>query len=247
MTMFKGLEDNGLEQAQDRLGGFQPLTTNIYEATIKAAFAAKSSGGAMGITIMADVGGRDYRETIYVTNKNGENFFVNQTDKTKKVPLPGFTVINDICLIACDKPLSQMETEQKVISLYDYDQKKEVPKPVDMITELLGKKVALGIVRQLENKSVKDSNGVYQPTDETRESNVTEKVFHPEMKVTVVEAQNGKSTGEFWDSWLERNKDQVRDKRERKDGKGGAPKAAPQASGNASAAPARPSLFGGKK
>lgn len=246
MTMFKGLSDKGLEQAQDRLGGFQPLNTDIYPAKIRAAYAGTSSGGAVSITILADAGGREYRETVYVTNKKGENFFYNPQDKSKKVPLPGFTVINDICLIAAEKPLAQMDTEEKVINVYDPEQKKEVPKPVQMLVDLIGKTVALGIVRQLENKSEKSGDG-YVPTAETRESNFTEKVFHPELKLTVVEATNGKEKPEFWDSWLERNKDQVRDKRTIKDGEAGhkgAPKAAPAAS---SAAPAgRPNLFGKK-
>lgn len=244
MSLFQGLDNDGLEQAQDRLGGFQPLNTDIYIAKIKAAYAGKSAGGAVSVTIMADIDGKEYRETIYVTNKKGENFFMSPTDKSKKVPLPGFTTMNDICLIGAEKPLSQMDTEEKVINIYDYDQKKEVPKPVQMLVELLGKSVALGITRQLENKTVKDSNGVYQPTADTREINTVEKVFHPELKLTVVEATNGKTTPEFWDSWLERNKGQTRDKRTVKEGeagKSGAPKVAPTAT--PSQAPKK-SLFG---
>lgn len=247
MTLFKGLSDQGLEQAQDRLGGFQPLNTDIYLATIRAAYAGKSAGGAVSITILADIGGREYRETVYVTNKQGENFFYNPQDKSKKVPLPGFTVINDICLIAAEKPLSQMDTEEKVINVYDPEQKKEMPKPVQMLVDLIGKTVALGIVRQLENKTEKNNEGTYVPVAETRESNFTEKVFHPELKLTVVEATNGKDKPEFWDSWLGNKKDQVRDKRTIKDGQAGAkgaPKAAPQTTSSAPAG--RPSLFGKK-
>ena len=248
MSLFQGLSDDGLEQAQDRLGGFQPLNTNIYTTKIKAAYAGKAASGAMSVTIMADIDGKEYRETIYITNKAGENFFYNKTDPKKKVPLPGFTTINDLCLIACDKPLSQMQTEEKIIKLYDPEAKQEVPKPVQMLVELLGKDVSLGIVRQIENKSVKDASGKYVATPETREVNTIEKVFHPELKLTIPEAQNGKSKGEFWDAWLERNKDQVRDKREIKDGSAGsagAPRTPPAAT-NTQAAP-KQSLFGNKK
>jgi hypothetical protein len=245
MSLFQGLSDDGLEQAQDRLGGFQPFNTDIYPAKIKAAYAGKAPSGAMSVTIMADIAGKEYRETVYITNKAGENFFYNKQDAKKKVPLPGFTTINDICLITCEKPLSQMDTEEKIIKLYDYDAKQEVPKPVQMLVELIGKDVALGIFRQLENKSVKDGAGKYVATPETREVNLIEKVFHPELKLTVVEAQNGKKLGEFWDSWVERNKDTIRDKREIKDGAGGtagAPKTAPTSGATATQAPKK-SLF----
>ena len=244
MSLFQQLGDEGLEQVQDRLGGFQPFNTDVYPAKIKAAYAGKSAEGAMSVTVMADIGGKEYRETLYITNKKGENFYLNKQDAKKKVPLPGFTTVNDICLIACEKPLSQMQTEEKIIKLYDYDAKQEVPKPVQMITELIGKDVALGIFRQLENKSTKDSSGKYVATPETREINVIEKVFHPELKLTVAEAQNGKTKGEFWDAWVERNKDTIRDKREIKDGAGGtagAPRPAPTA--QAQQAAPKTSLF----
>lgn len=243
--LFKNLSSEGLEQAQDRLGGFRPLDTDIYTGTIKALYVTTSTGGAMGINLIADMGGREYRETLWVTNKKGENFF---TKDGKKMPLPGFIVADDLCLIATGKPLAEQDAEEKVIQLWDSEAKKELPKSVNMITEAIGQKISLGIVCQLVNKNEKDGNGVYVPTAETREENYTDKVFHPEHKLTVAEAKAGQEEAKFWDAWLERNKGQTRDKRELKDGeagKPGAPKAAPTAAGATAAAP-RKSLFGPK-
>ena len=246
MALFKQLTTDGLEESQDRLGGFSPLESDIYTGTIKAMYAGHSQGGAMSVTMLTDVGGKEYRETFYVTNKKGENFFLNKDDKTKKVPLPGFTIVDDICLITTGKPLSEQDSEEKVINIYDYDLKKEMPKSVPMLTELLGQKISLGILKQLENKNAKDGNGDYFPTADTREINLVDKVFHPEMKLTVAEARNGQDDPKFHDAWAERNKGVTRDKRTIKDGTGGnsgtPPKAgtAPSASG---AAP-RKSLFG---
>lgn len=245
MALFNNLKSDGLEESQDRLGGFTPLESGIYTGTIKAAYAGHSQNGAMSVTVLADFGGKEYRETFYITNKKGENFFLNKDDKTKKVPLPGFTVVDDICLIVTGKPLAEQETEEKVINLYDYELKKEVPKSVPMMTELLGQKISLGILKQIENKQAKDNTGEYQPTAETREVNLVDKVFHPELKLTVAEARNGQEEAKFYAAWEERNKGQTRDKRTIKDGAGGNAGSPPKAA--AGTAPARKSLFGNQK
>ena len=250
MSLFGNLKSDGLEETQDRLGGYSPLDTDIYTGKIKMAYADKSDGGAQNVNLVVDLGGKEYRETIYITNKKGENFFLNKDDKTKKVPLPGFTVIDDICLCTTEKPLADQDVEDKVVRLYDRESKKELPKSVPVLVELLGKEVSLAIVRQLENKQEKDGSGTYQPTAETRESNVITKVFHTASRMTMVEARQGNETGTFWDSWLERNKGQISDKRTIKDGQAGAPKGAaaarPQPTPTGSAAPERKSLFGKK-
>lgn len=240
-AMFGSLTTEGLEEAQDRVGGFQPFNSDIYSAEIKAAYAGQSEGGARSVTIIAEIDNREYRETIYITDKTGKNYFLNKSDKTKKVPLPGFTTIDDICLITTEQPLAQQDTEKKVVKVYDYDAKKEVPKEVDMLIHLIGKPVDLGIIRQMENKSVKQGAD-YVPTAETREVNFIDKVFHPELKVTVVEAKNGVSEATFYNSWRERNQGNTRDKRTIKDGEAsqaGRPGSAPQAG----AAAPKKSLF----
>jgi hypothetical protein len=246
MGIFGNLTNEGLEDAQDRLGGFAPLDTDAYDTKIKLAYAMQSQGGAHGVVLIGDVGGREYRETLWVTNRKGENFFLNRDDKTKKVPLPGFTVVDDICLATTEKPLAEQETEEKVVNIWDADAKKELPKSVPVLTGLIGQTVTLGIVNQLVNKNEKDGAGEYQPTAETRNENVIEKVFHTPTKMTMVEARNGKTEGAFFQTWVDRNKGQVRDRRTIKDGSdagsSGRPGGAPQ-SGAGAGAPKK-SLFG---
>lgn len=251
MTTFKNMGTQGLEESTDRLGGYQPLESGIYQATIKAFYAGKSQGGAHNLTLIADVGGgREYKETIYFTNKQGENFFV-QKESGKKSPLPGFTVVDDICLMATGEPLEKQETEEKVINVYNWEARKEEPTRVDMITAAIGQTVALGILRKTENKSEKDASGKYVPTAETRDVNAIDKVFHPELHVTVAEARKGATTiadAKFWDQWEAKNAGVTKDDRKIKDGAtggsvgGGKP---PAASGG-QAAP-KTSLFGAKK
>ena len=252
MTMFGNLKTDGLEDSQDRLGGFQPLETDIYTGVIKAFYAGVSTGGARSVSIILAVpGGKEHRETCWITNKKGENFYLNKNDRTKKVPLPGFTIIDDICLCTTGKPLSEQETQDKVLNVWDSEAKKELPKAVPMLMDVVGQNISLGILKVLENKNQKnEATGEYEPIAETRELNTTDKVFHPEHKLTVAEARNGADKAVFWDGWLERNKGVTRDKRSIKDGGGstgsaGAPQkpAGTPPQPGAPAAAGRPSLF----
>ena len=221
MSIFGNLTNEGLEETTDRLGGFQIRATDIYPATIKAAYAGQSAGGARNVTIVAELPDGEYSETIYVTNKNGENWFPNQNDKSKKVPLPGFTTIDDICLVTTGKPLAEQDTEEKVVKIYDFDERKELPKAVPMLVDLIGQPLFLGIVQQTVDKRQKnESTGEYEPTGETRDENVIEKVFHDPSKMTVVEARQGATEPVFFEKWLSKNKGNIRNKAKGADDKG---------------------------
>lgn len=248
MGLFDNLKSDGLEKTEDRVGGgFSVFDTDIYSGKLKAAYAGKSSGGAQSITLLfAPQGQREYRETVYITKKTGENFYVKDG---KKYPMPGFTLIDDLCLILTGEPLSAQETEEKVVNVYNVDEKKELPTSVQMLTGLLDQEVSFAIQKILENKSELQGNA-YVATPETREANSIVKVIHTESGMTVREALEGKEEPVFGPKWLEKNKGQVYDKRTIKDGAAGAPgrpgapsRAAAPAAGES--AP-RKSLFGNK-
>ena len=218
MSMFSNLTTTGLEEAEDRLGGFQPHETDIYLSKIKAAYAGKTDKGALNVTVILETSHGEYRETVYVTNKDGQNYFLNKNDNTKKVPLPGFTIIDDLCLVTTNKPLSAQTMEEKVMNIYDPEQKKEIPKSVQMLTELTGKSVYVAITKNLENKQEKNSAGNYVPVADTRETNNINKIFHDPTKLTVVEAKNQNTEPVFYDSWLKRHKGNTLDRRTIKEG-----------------------------
>jgi len=245
--MFETLTNEGHEKTEDRLGGYSRLETDLYLGTIKVAYGSKAASGAMAVTVIADINGQEYRETTYVSNKKGETFFYNKDDNTKKVSLPGFVLINDLCLVAAGVPLSGVATEDKIVKIYDYEQKKELPKSVPVITDLTGKKAWFAIVKQIVNINEKKGDE-YVATAKTREENVIDKVFEEHTRMTVAEATAANETGKageakFFDAWKERNAGKTRDKRSIKDGNAGASSGPPQ-----SGAPAatRPSLFGNR-
>lgn len=251
MTLFADLKKDGLEKNEDRLGGgFQPLETDIYTMTIKGFYVSESEGGAKAINIIAlRPDGKEYRETVYITKKTGENFFISA--EKKKVPLPGFTIIDDICLVTDGGDLSTQTFEERTINVYDYDAKKDLPKVVMQAVNIIGKQVDLGIYQILENKNEKNAQtGEYEPTEKVIPKNVIRKVWHSEAKMTVAEAENGvEEQGVFWQKWKDTHKGKVDDSKVVKVGAGGPAKSGPplaQKTEGGETAP-RKSLFGSKK
>ncbi len=206
MGIFENLTNDSFEEQRDTLGKFSVLESDVYDAVIKVAFAQTAASGAVGVTVIAKVDNDEYRETIYITNRNKENFYYTKGNPPKKMPLMGFTTINDICQITCGKSLSQMETENKMIMLYNADLQKEVPTAVPVLMELVGKPIKLGILKELKYK-VQNTDAGYVETDDVRESNVINKVFDPETGRTVYEINHDlKEAPLFIDKWLEKNR-----------------------------------------
>lgn len=244
---FGNLNTTGMEEVTDRLGGgFQPRDSGAYDMKIKAFYAGVSDGGAKNVSVILEDEKGEYRETIYVTNKKGENWFLNKDDNTKKVPLPGFTTVDHLCKASTGMALADQTWEEKTIKLYDYDAKKEVPKAVMMCTSILGLPVTVGLVQTLKNKGVQQPDGSYIDGPEERTEVNINKVFHTETKLSVVEMENSKTEAEFYEPWVKKNTGLVIDKRTIKDGQGGKVAGAPQAAGAAGATAPKKSLFPAK-
>ena len=253
MSLFGNLKvTDDMEKTEDRIGGnYGAIDTDIYTGKVKMAYAGQSAGGARNVTLImagGDFGDREYRETIYVTNKKGDNFYMKDDRKNQ---LPGFTQMNHLCQIAAGKELFEMVGEDKMVNVYDPEQKKEMPKSVPVLVELLGQEVSLAIVRSTENQTEKVGDE-YKPKADgsTRDVNTIDKVFHTATRMTIHEAQAKQKDAsvepEFWDKWLERNKGQTRDKTTKNaGGTAGRPGGgAPQGGSNNSGAAPRSSLFG---
>lgn len=240
--MLAGATTAGLTEQEDFLGGGSwVLDTDVYEGTIKVAYITVSSGGAKALNLIAEFNNKEFRETIYFTNKAGEFHFINQ--KQEKQGLPGFITVNDLCLFCTNKELGEQTIEEKVVNVWDNEQRKELPKNVPVLTELTGKPILVAINKNLENKTQKQGDE-YVAIPDTRDTNSIEKFFHPEKKVTISEAKRGLGEGEFIYAWLDKNKGNVRDKRTIKDGDSGAQSGRPgQAPAAGTGGNQRKSLF----
>lgn len=240
MSLLKKLNTGGsdVEAAKDSLGGGSfTRESNIYIGNIVVAYVTQSEKGAMAVNLDIKLeDGSSYRETIYVSNRDGETFY---TKEGKKFPLPGFTTIDNICMITTEKGLADQDTEDKTLMLWDFESGKEIPREVPVLVELIGQPVALGILKVRENKTQKNDRGGYDPINEERVYNTISAVFHPEAKVTVNEAMEGRDP-DFWDAWLKRNENRLVDKYKEVKG-GAAARSANRAS--SSDAPARKSMF----
>lgn len=217
MGLFDSMKnaDVQVEEAKDTLGGQRgPLPTDVYDFTVKMAYVDYSRGGAMSVNFdLENAEGRKLRSQQWVTSgdaKGNKNYYVDRNGKNQH--LPGYTLVNDICLLMTDSRLEDLEPEEKVISLYSFQEGKEIPQKKNVLTDLIGQKVTLAVEHHIVDKTADDGSGNYVPTGETREINEVVKAFHIDMGVTVGEAKMGLREAEFRDRWAETNKGKVRNK-----------------------------------
>lgn len=215
MSLFKELKvDPTVELSKDSLGGgskYGPLESGIYEMVIDMAYADAAKSGAQNVNfVFKDATGREYKETIYVTSRTGSPTYVNK--KTgKSAYLPGYNTVLDISLLTIGEELDALgeQAEEKVINIYSYELKKDVPTPKQVLMPLLGQKVKLGIVKVIEDKNVKNAQGMYVPSGETRTINQIDKVFRASDDMTTSEIRNKAIEAEFHKNWAERNNGKV--------------------------------------
>lgn len=205
--------DNSIEESKDVLGGGSGvLETGVYSFTIDLAYVDTSKSGAVGIVLnLSNKDGQKIRTTEYVTSgtdKGGKNYY--ETKDGKKRYLPGYTLINEMIMLTLDCELADIDTEEKVINIYNFDLKKEAPTKKQVITDLLGKDVLVAV-----NKTIKDK---YAEPNESVEVNELFKFFHTETRKTVNEYRAEEEAAVFIDSWLEKNKGKVKDIRKESKG-----------------------------
>lgn len=230
-----GLFDNikqatSAQETEDRVGGsFKPLESGVYKAKIKQMYAKPAQSGALGVTVEFEVypEGSDPRkltETHYVTNKNGENFYVDKNGNQQY--LMGFNQVNDLCLGLTGKTLFELNQEGKIedknVKIYNYNTKKDEIELLPTFVPLLEKDLALGLIKRRENKREKVGND-YVNSAKDRVFNVTDKVFvlKDNLPFTVKEVKAGLNEPKFVHEWLERWKDQLDDRYEEVAGSAG--------------------------
>lgn len=238
--------DTSIQQEKDTLGnGSYILDSDAYTLRIMLAYITKANSGAMGLVLHTspDGGKRTLRETLWLTSgtaKGCKNYFEDKNGEKRY--LPGFAVANAIAVLTLNKEISQLETEEKVINLYNKEAGKEIPTKANVITELLNQEFIGGVLKQLSDKNVQDATGAYVPSGETREENVLDKVFNADG-LTLAELRAGKTEGEFLAKWKEKWVGQIND-RSTKGVAGVAGKPAAGASSAPAANKPTPSLFG---
>lgn len=243
-SLASRLKESSQVQRKDVVGGYTPLESNIYMGTIKHAYLFVSEGGSTGCTLEIEwADGSKFTPTVYVTNKAGETTY---TDRNKNVrSMAGFDLVNDICMISTEAPLSAQETEEKTIQRKVDGRDAAVE--VEVLVDLIDKPVCLAIIKQKSFKQTKAPDGTYVDTTEVRLSNEVIKAFNPAEneaeRVTVTEALNEIEEAVFYHDWLKQWKGKESD---RTSGKAAKPGAAPRSGSPSAAASGKPSLFAKK-
>lgn len=186
-------------------GGGGVLPTDIYTATIKAAYetlSAKSKAVAMNFILVID--GKEVRQQIWMTNGKGGCTYKAKDGTTKN--LPGYNQVNSLFMLILGKEIGQSDVEELTMKLYDFDAKAEVNKQVDCYTELHGLEIQVALQQQTVDKTKDVGGGKYEPTGETRDINEVVKFFPEARQVTISEVSRFiKDVGETLNDVLENN------------------------------------------
>ena len=210
MSIFSAVQNANLTtKEEDVLGGNFTVPTNVYPAIVKLAYVDKSAKGAINVVfdfaILVNGKERSHKETIYISNAAGS--FTYQDKKTgEDKPMPGFVTVDTICKAITGKSITQMTTEKKLVKVYDYTQKAEVPQEKEVLMDLVRGKLELGIQELTVDKTVKSDTNEYVPTGETRDINELSKVF-TEDGLTLVEKEAGATETKFKEAWIKQYAD----------------------------------------
>ncbi len=208
MSLLAGLETStDIEEEKDTIGGGgYLLESGVYPMTVELAYVHKSKGGAMALNLhlKADTG-QVVRTQFWMTGGNAKGNKNYYEKDGKRSYLPGFNQANALALLTVGKEISALGTENKTVKLYNYTVRKETLQPVDVVTELLGQAVTIGIVKQVVDKNVKNAEGDYVPSGETREENEVSKIFRTSDNLTVAEIKAEVTEGAFYEAWKENN------------------------------------------
>lgn len=236
--------DNSIKESGDSLGGNGPLNSDLYKLKVDLAYLGKSNvpnSKAQSVTIhFKTEDNRELKETFWVTNGEGHTYSEKNNEKTY---LPGFQAVQALSLLTIGKDITELDSEEKTISLWDYKTKAKAPVKVQMLTELLGQEILAGVIRQNVDKTAKDVAGNYVPTGETREESVIDKFFRERDNMTVAEIKARAPEATFYKDWQAKWAGKVRNKAKGVNGTAGVP-GVPAATTAATAQPAKKSLFG---
>ena len=214
MSLLSALaSDSSISQEKDSVGGNSTLESGLYPLTVNMAYLNKAASGALGLVLnLKGADNREVRQTLWMTSgtaKGAKNYYEKDGEKHF---LPGFNHANGLCLLTVGKEVSAMDTETKVVNVYSPEAKAEVPTKVEVLMDLLGKEILVGLLKQTVDKTVKNDAGFYMPTGETRDENEIDKLFRAADRMTTAEVRAQATEATFADTWETKWAGKTRDK-----------------------------------
>ena len=209
MSLFgKGYNDKAIPVTDKQK---RTVDSGVYQGTVKNAFIGKSAGGATSVSLEVKLdSGKTIFETIYVTNREGNNTY----EKDGVIGyLPGFLTVNQIVLFATGKDLYELESEleERIVKQYDSKAGKQVDKPAMVIVPLLEQPILVAIKEVRENKTKAGDGNKRITLAEDRVYNMIDKVFHPSTFHTQAELEQDKEAT-YIDTWKKDNEGKLDDR-----------------------------------
>lgn len=210
LSNLKVAEGVKVQKVVDRVGGSSAIPSGIYKMKLEYLYSDVAKSGAImmyGQAILED--GTKYRISECVASGDAKGNKVTYTKDGIEHYLPGYTTINNICLLTVGEPIDSCQEEEKVLDLYDSELQKTASRKVMCIKGIAKIDINLGIMREIVNKQVKsgDKGNKYINTNETRTINTINCVFRGNDNLTVIEIKAGAETSKFFDVWNDANKD----------------------------------------
>lgn len=202
LSNLASTQDSNINTEKDSVGGGGAWESGLYPVTIDIAYMEKKKSGALFLNVvLKNDDGQEHREGLCIASgdakgnksyyeKNGERFF-----------LPGYNHASSLSLLTVGKELNELATVTKTIKLYDFDAGKEVATDVEMVTDLVGERVIVGLQKQIEDKRKANAQGEYVATGETRTVNEIDKVFREKDRMTTAEIRGGAEEAKFYETW----------------------------------------------
>lgn len=222
--------------------GFAILESDVYKVKIKDMYNIMSKKGAIGIRLILGYGdnyAKEYKEDIYISDR--EKRFTYTKDK-KEYPLPGYSLINDICGLTVGTSLAAVSenTVEQMKKVYDFTTKSEINESHETYVDMIDQIFIAGIIKQEETKKEFGSDGQLYDTDQTRMTNHIRNVFAADTKNNLYELDHAEGEdvpeAKAYEQWVEYFKGKTIDKTTKSSNSSFEPKTARQAS---AAAPRR--------
>jgi hypothetical protein len=205
MSLLSNLESNDtIEGDKDSVGGGSFLVdSGLHRMNIELAYIDQSARGALSLNLhLTGVdSGSNVRQTIWISSgdaKGNKNTYIDA--KGKKQYLPGYKLAESLTEAVLKTKMNALETVEKVVNRWDFEAKAEIPQKTAVISDLLGKEILAGIIKQTVDKVTDNGAGKWVPSGEVKDENVIDKFFNADG-LTATEVKAGADEGSFTDKW----------------------------------------------
>lgn len=188
-----------VQENSENVGGWSADDSGIQTVMFDLAYQTESKNGAYALNLNSkDKDGNERRYTIYFTNRNKEVFYIDKKTQEKKM-LPGYQLINNLCLAACGKSFQEVvkASKKKVIDLYDFESRSDVPTEVTTYPAMCKKVLKIGVIKVSKNKFVKGKE-----TNEKVEVNEIHTAFRKDDNLTPKEVKDKVKEAKAYPKWV---------------------------------------------